>query len=108
VRSIVGRFLEHSRVFYYENGGQPEMFCASADWMERNFFRRVEVAFPIRHKRQEERIRRDLDICLSDNTQAWQLRPDGSYERIQHGEAKAVNAQTELLAAYAAGPGAPV
>ncbi|HEX4619383.1 MAG TPA: polyphosphate kinase 1, partial [Steroidobacteraceae bacterium] len=108
VRSIVGRFLEHSRVFYYENGGQPEMFCASADWMERNFFRRVEVAFPIRHKGQEERMRRDLNICLSDNTQTWQLRPDGSYERIQHGEAKAVNAQTELLAAYAAGPGAPV
>ena len=48
VRSIVGRFLEHSRVFYFENGGEPELYCASADWMERNFFRRVEVAFPIR------------------------------------------------------------
>src|ERR1700758_4773455 len=56
VRSIVGRFLEHSRVFYYENGGEPELFCASADWMERNFFRRVEVAFPIRREAQEERI----------------------------------------------------
>ncbi len=47
VRSIVGRFLEHSRVFYFENGGEPELYCASADWMERNFFRRVEVAFPV-------------------------------------------------------------
>ena len=108
VRSIVGRFLEHSRVFCYENGGAPEMFCASADWMERNFFRRVEVAFPIRHPAQEERIRRDLDICLRDNTQAWELRSDGSYERVQRGEAKAVNAQAELLAAYAAGPGVTI
>ena len=47
MRSILGRFLEHSRVFYFENGGEPELYCASADWMERNFFRRVEVAFPI-------------------------------------------------------------
>ncbi len=108
VRSIVGRFLEHSRVFCYENGGQPEMFCASADWMERNFFRRVEVAFPIRHKAQEERIRRDLDVGLHDNCQAWQLRSDGSYERIRRGQAKAVNAQMELLVAYAAGPGAAI
>src|SRR5579863_9016764 len=54
VRSIVGRFLEHSRVFYFENGGEPDMFCASADWMERNFFRRVEVAFPISAKAQQE------------------------------------------------------
>jgi len=106
VRSIVGRFLEHSRVFYYENGGAPEIFCASADWMERNFFRRVEVAFPIRHPAQEERIRRDLDTCLRDNCQAWLLQPDGTYRRIQRGEAKAANAQAELLAAYAAGPGA--
>jgi polyphosphate kinase len=108
VRSIVGRFLEHSRVFYYENGGNPELFCASADWMERNFFRRVEVAFPIRHKAQEERIQRDLNVGLSDNSQAWRLGPDGSYERIQRGDAKAVNSQMELLAAYAAGPGAAV
>jgi polyphosphate kinase len=76
--------------------------------MERNFFRRVEVAFPIRHKAQEERIERDLNVCLSDNSQAWRLGPDGSYERIQRGDAKAVNAQMELLAAYAAGPGAAV
>jgi polyphosphate kinase len=108
VRSIVGRFLEHSRVFCFENGGKAEMFCASADWMERNFFRRVEVAFPIRHKAQEERIQRDLNVCLNDNTQAWQLKSDGSYQRIRRGDARAVNAQMELLAAYAAGPGPAV
>jgi polyphosphate kinase len=108
VRSIVGRFLEHSRVFYYENGGTPELFCASADWMERNFFRRVEVAFPIRAHAQQERIERDLRIALNDNCQAWNLRSDGSYQRIERGEAKAVNVQMELLSAYAAGPGATV
>jgi polyphosphate kinase len=105
VRSIVGRFLEHSRVFYFENGGDADMFCASADWMERNFFRRVEVAFPIRRGDHRERILRDLGIYLKDNCQAWSLQPDGHYERIRRaaGE-RAVNAQSELLAAYAAGP----
>ncbi|HEY3785525.1 MAG TPA: polyphosphate kinase 1 [Steroidobacteraceae bacterium] len=106
VRSIVGRFLEHSRVFYFENGGEPEMYCASADWMERNFFRRVEIAFPIQRESHRQRILRDLDFCLRDNTQAWVLLPDGSYQRIERGpEERAVNTQSELLAAYAAGPG---
>ncbi|HTV50598.1 MAG TPA: polyphosphate kinase 1, partial [Steroidobacteraceae bacterium] len=58
VRSILGRFLEHSRVFYFENGGDSELYCASADWMERNFFRRVEVAFPIKRRAHRERILR--------------------------------------------------
>jgi polyphosphate kinase len=104
VRSIVGRFLEHSRVFYFENGGEPDMFCASADWMERNFFRRVEVAFPIRRPEHATRILRDLNSYLSDNTQAWLLRPDGYYERISRARERPVNAQSELLAAYSAGP----
>jgi polyphosphate kinase len=105
VRSIVGRFLEHSRVFYFENGGAPEMFCASADWMERNFFRRVEIAFPIQRDTHRERILRDLDVCLRDNTQAWELQPDGSYERVERRpKERPVSAQTELLSIYAAGP----
>jgi polyphosphate kinase len=103
VRSIVGRFLEHSRVFYFENGGESELFCASADWMERNFFRRVEVAFPIRTPELAERMLRDLDVCLKDNCQAWKLLPDGRYERLSPGAAKAFNAQSELLAVFAAG-----
>jgi polyphosphate kinase len=108
VRSIVGRFLEHSRVFYFENGGQPDLFCASADWMERNFFRRVEVAFPISLPEFAERIRRDLDVYLADNCQAWTLKPDGRYERVTRDGARAVNAQAELLTTYAAGPIAAV
>jgi polyphosphate kinase len=102
VRSIVGRFLEHSRVFYFENGGAPEMFCASADWMERNFFRRVEVAFPIQRDTHRERILRDLDLCLRDNTQAWELKSDGSYARVERQpKERLVSAQNELLAIYA-------
>jgi polyphosphate kinase len=103
VRSIVGRFLEHSRVCYFENGGEPEMFCASADWMERNFFRRVEVAFPIQREAHRERILRDLDFCLRDTCQSWELLPDGRYERIQRDAVRPVSAQVELLAKYAAG-----
>ncbi|MCP5339826.1 MAG: polyphosphate kinase 1 [Steroidobacteraceae bacterium] len=103
VRSIVGRFLEHSRVFCFENGGEPEVFCSSADWMERNFFRRVEIAFPIGDAELRGRILRDLETCLWDNTQAWELGPDGRYTRLQPGREPAVSAQTELLATYAAG-----
>jgi polyphosphate kinase len=108
VRSIVGRFLEHSRVFYFENGGEPEMFCASADWMERNLFRRVEVAFPIQRQLHRERILRELHYYLSDTSQAWLLRPDGHYERCERAKHRPVNAQIELLGRYAAGaPTAP-
>ena len=56
VRSIVGRFLEHSRVYWFENGGEPELYLSSADWMERNFFRRVEIAFPVLRQQLRERI----------------------------------------------------
>jgi polyphosphate kinase len=108
VRSIVGRFLEHSRVCYFENGGNPELFCASADWMERNFFRRVEVAFPITRQVHRERMLRELRYCLSDTCQAWKLLPDGRYERIARAAHRPVNTQMELLSQYAAGaPTAP-
>jgi polyphosphate kinase len=104
VRSIVGRFLEHSRVFYFENGGEPEMWCASADWMERNFFRRVEIAFPIQRETHRQRILRDLSLCLQDNVQAWELQADGSYKRVQRKpDEKAVIAQNETMALYAPG-----
>src|SRR3569833_674767 len=82
IRSIVGRFLEHSRVIYFENGGESEMWCASADWMERNFFRRVEVAFPITRDTLRQRILKDLNLCMQDNVQAWELQPDGCYMRV--------------------------
>jgi polyphosphate kinase len=108
VRSVIGRFLEHSRVFYFENGGESELYCASADWMERNFFRRVEVGFPVPRDALRERIVRDLQLYLADNTQAWILRPDGSYVRIEPGTEEPVCAQKQLLEHYAAGPGSVV
>jgi polyphosphate kinase len=103
VRSVVGRFLEHSRVFWFANGGDPEIFCSSADWMDRNFFRRVEIAFPIRRGKYRERILRDLETYLSDDTQAWTLDARGRYARTprRHGPPRC--AQLELLAAYTAG-----
>jgi polyphosphate kinase len=104
VRSIVGRFLEHSRVFYFDNGGEPEMWCASADWMERNFFRRVEIAFPIQRDTHRQRILRDLNLCLQDNVQAWELQADGSYKRVvRKPDEKPIIAQSEMLAFYAPG-----
>ncbi|HUN71485.1 MAG TPA: polyphosphate kinase 1 [Steroidobacteraceae bacterium] len=103
VRSIVGRFLEHSRAFYFENGGEPELYCSSADWMERNFFRRVEVAFPIQRGSHRERILEDLTRYLDDNSQAWTLHSDGKYHRSSPSGEKPRNAQAELLANYAAG-----
>jgi len=102
VRSIIGRFLEHSRVYYFLNGGAEELYCASADWMERNFFRRVEVAFPIERRKHRERILRDLDVYLRDNMQAWELRADGSYARVPTDGAAPLSAQQQLLQEYAA------
>jgi len=100
VRSIVGRFLEHSRVYYFENGGETEIWCGSADWMERNFFRRIEVCFPIERKQHRDRIVEDMESYLADNEQAWVLKPDGSYERAGCVDAMPVSAQRVLLQRY--------
>lgn len=97
VRSIVGRFLEHSRVFYFRNNGKEEFFCASADWMERNFFRRNETCFPIKQKPLKERLWADLELFLADNTEAWILRSDGTYEPLVPGEDPPVTAQQQFL-----------
>ncbi|HTN32759.1 MAG TPA: polyphosphate kinase 1 [Marinobacter sp.] len=79
VRSIVGRFLEHTRVYYFGNKNQPLVYCSSADGRERNLFSRVEVAFPIEPPELVARVSDYLDIYLADNCQAWILQPDGSY-----------------------------
>ena len=98
VRSIVGRFLEHSRVYYFHNGGDEELYCASADWMERNFFRRIELMFPILDGGHKARVMADLDAYLADNEQAWELRKDGQYEQLHPtGDAAATPAQLKLL-----------
>jgi polyphosphate kinase len=83
VRAIVDRFLEHGRVFSFENGGKREIYISSADWMPRNFHRRVEVMVPIEDDSIKTRIGEILDVQLSDTAKAWRLRSDGSYERVE-------------------------
>jgi len=97
IRSIVGRFLEHSRVYYFRNGGNEEFYCASADWMARNFFRRNEASFPIKQKPLKDRLRKDLELFLADNTDAWELQGDGCYERLTPGHDEPVSAQQTFL-----------
>jgi polyphosphate kinase len=95
VRSIVGRFLEHQRVLYFQNGEEPEVFLSSADWMERNLFRRVEVAFPVLDKKHRERIIEQLQAYLTDTAQSWFLRADGVYQRAEKPAGKGI--QDRLL-----------
>jgi polyphosphate kinase len=97
VRSIVGRFLEHSRVYYFLNGGDEEFYCSSADWMERNMFRRNESCFEIRQKAMKEQLREHLELFLADNCQAWVLKGDGRYERLSPGKEERISAQETFL-----------
>ena len=99
VFSIIGRFLEHTRVFYFENaspeGGQPRVYLSSADWMRRNFFNRVETCFPVEDERLRRSVIRDLELYLADTTK-WELKSDGTYEQ-RPDAGKRVAAQELLL-----------
>ena len=98
VRSIVGRFLEHTRVFYFENASEPLVYCSSADWMDRNLYQRVETCFPILDPTHRQRIiDYGLMLYLNDNTQAWDMQPDGSWIRATSGDDKPCSAQQRLL-----------
>jgi polyphosphate kinase len=97
VRSIVGRFLEHSRVYYFRNNGKEEYYCSSADWMDRNFFRRNEACFPVRQKPLKQRLMKDLKLFLADNCQSWVLHGDGSYQQLQPAGEEPVSAQQTFL-----------
>jgi len=103
VRSVLGRFLEHSRVYWFANDGDAEIYCSSADWMERNLLRRVEACFPIRDPRLAARLFREtLQNYLDDNVQAWLLDAGGQYRRATPGDAPAHSAQGWLLDQYKA------
>lgn len=99
VRSIIGRYLEHTRVYMFENGGNQEVYASSADLMSRNMFRRVEVGFPIESKRLKQRILGDLDCYLQDNSQAWLMQSDGSYVQCVP-EDDVFRVQNELMEQY--------
>lgn len=93
VRSIVGNFLEHARIFYFENGGTPEYYCASADWMPRNLERRVEILFPIEKPALQEKLWHILDSQLKDTVKAHVLQEDGSYAKVDRRGKELYNAQ---------------
>ena len=82
VYSIIGRYLEHSRVFYFHNGGDAEIWAGSADWMNRNLRGRVEVVFPVEDPGLKDRLYKELQLCLSDRVKARLLQSDGSYLRL--------------------------
>lgn len=93
VRSIVGTFLEHARIFWFLNEGKEEVYCASADWMPRNLERRVEILFPLETPRIVDSLKRILKVQLEDNTKARLMRSDGTYERLSPGRSTPVCAQ---------------
>lgn len=97
VRSIVGRYLEHHRIFYFGNGGDERMFLSSADWMPRNLNERVELFFPIEDLNHIERIKAILEISLADNQKAYIMKKDGTYRRVDK-RGKMVNSQLEFYA----------
>jgi len=102
VRSIIGRFLEHSRVYYFRTGDKEHLYLSSADWMNRNMMRRIEIAWPVLDKALRQRI---IDECLVaylfDNTDAWELQVDGSYLRKQPLQTQShLSAQIELMKKY--------
>ena len=102
VRSIIGRFLEHSRVFLFHAGGADRLYLSSADWMPRNLYRRVEVAFPVEEPTLKKRvIDEGLDGCLQDNAQAWEQQPDGTWTRCEPGKKKSRAVQKRLLSKLA-------
>lgn len=98
VRSIVGRFLEHHRVFYFHAGGREDVYLSSADWMERNFFRRIELAFPVLDPKLKKRvINEGLRFYLADNQQSWEMNGQGVYQRRNSSRANPHNAQADLM-----------
>lgn len=96
VVSIVDQFLEHARMFYFENGGDSELYLASADWMPRNLDRRLELLFPIDDPALKKDLAETLELYFRDNTHAWLLQPEGSWSRIEAGKNKKVRAQEVL------------
>ncbi len=98
VRSVIGRFLEHTRVFFFLNDGAEDMYLASADWMSRNFFRRIELCFPVLDPALKRRVMREgLQPYLDDNGQAWAMDAEGAYARVKPRRGRRRSAQEELL-----------
>ena len=105
VYSVIGRFLEHTRIFYFRNNLAHNVYLASADWMDRNFFRRIEVCFPVLDKKLKKRvIEEGLKIYMLDNCQAWDMNAEGHYRRKTPRRTVAKSAQAMLLQELAGQP----
>jgi polyphosphate kinase len=103
VRSVIGRFLEHHRIFYFHANGRQDIYLSSADWMERNFFRRIEISFPVLEPKLKRRVLKEgLKPYLADNSQAWEMNGNGEY-RIKPTRRARICAQELLLADMAVG-----
>ena len=101
VRSIVGQFLEHSRIFYFYNSREENIYLSSADWMYRNFFRRIEVSFPVLDAKMKKRVLKEgLEPYLKDNTNAWEMQSDGTYRLRSNRRGTAFSAQKYLITEY--------
>jgi polyphosphate kinase len=109
VRSIVGRFLEHSRIFYFRNKLKHDVYLSSADWMNRNLFRRVEIAFPVRSPALKKRvIREGLQVYLKDNVNAWELGSDGRYRRRKPRGSQSPHSAQQMLMEMLGTPAEPL
>lgn len=96
VVSVIDRYLEHARIFFFHNDGSASVFLASADWMQRNFDRRVEIAFPVLDEQHKARLKEILEIQLSDNVKRWQVHAHGSSTRIASPDAYSSRSQEQL------------
>jgi polyphosphate kinase len=96
VSSVVDRYLEHARIFYFQNGGSPQCWLASADWMQRNFDRRVEIAFPVIDVQLQAKLKRILEIQLGDTVKGWWMQPDGTYVRRRNEGLPPLRCQEQL------------
>jgi polyphosphate kinase len=96
VSSIIDRYLEHARIFYFQNGSTPVCLLASADWMQRNFDRRVEIAFPVIDPQLQGKLKRILEMQLGDTVKGWWMQPDGTYVRRRDEGVSPVRSQERL------------
>ncbi len=97
VVSVIDRFLEHARIYFFQNGDEPEYFLSSADWMPRNLERRLEVAFPIVEPVLQQKLRQILDIHLADTVKSWVLLPEGCWRRSNNSPGKELRSQETLF-----------
>ena len=107
VLSIVDRYLEHARIFYFQNGGNPSCWLASADWMQRNFDRRVEIAFPLVDLQLQGKLRQILEIQLGDTVKGWWMQPDGTYVRTRNDGLSSIRCQEQLYEVIQSENGTP-